>query len=274
MLRQFRYLVCAAVVGFAGNLGPVSVAPACEPRGACNGGPTEIEQAPPTRIRVRWVAVREDGRVRLVRRFYRVRASVPASLSARASTTPAIEAPVPTNPEIEAPTSKDLPLSAAVPPAPVEPEAASPEAASSKSASSKSASSKSVSPGRAPLGAVVSDSAPSDQAVLANRAQALLKAKCVRCHGEKRPESGLDLRSRATILKGGESGPGLIPGQPDASLVFQRVRDGEMPPRNASRLSPAEIATLQQWIAAGAPAARAQRPSGLRSRPQRSSRIN
>jgi len=100
----------------------------------------------------------------------------------------------------------------------------------------------------------------SERAVLANRAQALLKAKCVRCHGEQRQESGLDLRSRESILKGGESGPSLIPGQPDESLVFKRVRAGEMPPRNVGRLLPEEIATLQQWIAAGAPSERANRP--------------
>jgi len=98
----------------------------------------------------------------------------------------------------------------------------------------------------------------SDRLALANRAQALLKAKCVRCHGDQRQESGLDLRSRETILKGGESGAGLIPGKPDESLMFKRVRAGEMPPRNVSRLSPDEIATLQQWIAAGAPSERAQ----------------
>ena len=49
--------------------------------------------------------------------------------------------------------------------------------------------------------------------VLANRAQALLKAKCVRCHGEKKQESGLDLRSRETILKGGDVGAGPCSGQ-------------------------------------------------------------
>ena len=44
------------------------------------------------------------------------------------------------------------------------------------------------------------------------------------------------------------------------SLVFNRVRAGEMPPRNVGRLLPEEIATLQQWIAAGAPSERANRP--------------
>jgi mono/diheme cytochrome c family protein len=244
MLRQFKYMVCVAVVSFAGNLGDVSVATACDPCDACHGGPSNVKDAPPTRIRIRWVPVYEDGRVRLVRRAYRVRVSVPANLSAPASTTPEIEASEPTTPATEAPTPKDHSLS------------------------------RPVSTGPAPTDSAVSDPAPSGQAALANRAQALLKAKCVRCHGEKRQESGLDLRSRETILKGGESGPGLVPGQPDESLVFKRVRDGEMPPRNVGRLLPEEIATLQQWIAAGAPSERASTAVRNRSRPKRSSQSN
>jgi mono/diheme cytochrome c family protein len=221
MLRQFRYVLCAAVVGFASHGGAVSAATACEPYGACSGGPANFNYAPPTFIRIRWVAVYdEDGRVRLVPRAYRVRASVPATLSAPASTTPAIGAPVPTARALEAPTSRNLPFSGPVPPGP----------------------------------------APPDHQVLANRAQALLKAKCVRCHGEKRQESGLDLRSRETILKGGESGSGLVPGKPDESLVFKRVRDGEMPPKGVDQLFPEEIVTLRQWIAAGAPSERAHQP--------------
>jgi|HubBroStandDraft_6_1064221.scaffolds.fasta_scaffold10288_2 mono/diheme cytochrome c family protein len=240
MLRQFSYTVCAAVVGFASTWGAVSVAPAGERCGACNGGPANIKSAPPTCIRIRWVAVYKDGRVRLVPRAYRVQVSVPATPSAPADTTPASAAPLPTPPAPEAPTSKDLPSSTPVAPGPSSP---------SPALSAPS-----------PSGPAASDPAISDRAVLANRAQALLKAKCVRCHGENRQESGLDLRSRESILKGGESGPALIPGQSDESLVFKRVRAGEMPPRNAGRLLPEEIATLQQWIAAGAPSERAPQP--------------
>jgi mono/diheme cytochrome c family protein len=251
MFRQFRYLVCVAVVGFAGNLGHVSVAPACDPCGACNGGPTYIKHAPPTGIRYRWVSVYQDGHVQRVRRAYRVPVSDPATLSAPAYTNPAIEAHEPTTtPETEDQAPKDLPESGP----------ASPGPESAGSVSRGPAPTGPAPKGPAPSGAGVSDSAPADRAVLANRAQALLKAKCVRCHGGNKRESGLDLRSRATILKGGESGPGVVPGQPDESLVLKRVRDGEMPPRNAGRLLPAEIATLQQWIAAGAPSERAPQP--------------
>jgi mono/diheme cytochrome c family protein len=227
MLRQFGFLVSAAVVVFVSHGGVVSRAPACEPCAACNDAPQNIEYAPPTRTRIRWVAVYEDGRVRYVPRAYRVRNPDPAS---RANTTSPFKTPA----------AKDLPVPSPAEPSPVQPGP--------------------VQPGPVPKGPAPSDSATADRLALANHAQDLLKTKCVRCHGASRQESGLDLRSRKTILKGGESGPALIPGQPDESLVFQRVRGGEMPPRNAGRLSPAEIETLREWIAAGAPSERAQQP--------------
>jgi len=223
MLRRFGYLVCAAVVGFTSPGGADSVAPACEPCGTCNHAPAIINTVPPRHARIRWVGVYEGGRFRLVPRAYRVPVSDRANLSAPATTAPVMESPAPAPPALEVPASKNNPVS-----------------------------------GRVPSGPAPADPVSSDRLALANRAQALLKAKCVRCHGDQRQESGLDLRSRETILKGGESGAGLIPGKPDESLMFKRVRAGEMPPRNVSRLSPDEIATLQQWIAAGAPSERAQ----------------
>src|SRR5579864_8288276 len=90
---------------------------------------------------------------------------------------------------------------------------------------------------------------------LAKAANEVLKAKCVRCHGDKKQQGSLDLRSRDAILKGGESGPAVVPGRPDESRLFKRVRDGEMPPKKADRLSAPQIETLRQWILAGAPAA-------------------
>jgi mono/diheme cytochrome c family protein len=225
MLRQFKYIVCAAVVGFASHGG--AVAPACEPCGACHGGHANITSAPPRNIRIRWVAVYEGDRVRLVPRVYRAQISAPATLLSAASTSPATGGPAPTTPAVEASASGNLPNSG---PAPA---------------------------GAATSGAVSSESVSADRPALANRAQALLRARCVRCHGEQRQESGLDLRSRETILKGGASGPGLIPGKPDESLVLNRVCAGEMPPTNGGRLSAEEVATLQQWIAAGAPSERA-----------------
>ncbi|MBW3542366.1 MAG: hypothetical protein KY476_19030 [Planctomycetes bacterium] len=80
----------------------------------------------------------------------------------------------------------------------------------------------------------------------------LLAGKCVECHNPDRREGGLDLTRRATALAGGDSGPGLVPGQPQQSLLYQLVTAGEMPP-DLKLLLPAEIAALEEWIELGAP---------------------
>jgi mono/diheme cytochrome c family protein len=80
----------------------------------------------------------------------------------------------------------------------------------------------------------------------------LLQAKCARCHGGRRRRADLDLTTPAGILKGGESGPAVVPGKPDDSLLYEKVHSGAMPPGRMNRLSAAEVATLRRWIAAGA----------------------
>ncbi len=86
----------------------------------------------------------------------------------------------------------------------------------------------------------------------------VLKAHCLACHGEgKKPKTGLDLRSAAGLLKGGESGPALVPGSGEKSLLLQMIRKGEMPPKSKPRLTAAEVVLLQRWIDAGAPGAHA-----------------
>ncbi len=81
---------------------------------------------------------------------------------------------------------------------------------------------------------------------------------CAPCHGRHRQEAGLDLRTPALALRGGKSGPALIPGKPDESRVIQRITQGQMPP--AAKLvdacvkpvDPADLAKLRRWISEGA----------------------
>jgi len=54
--------------------------------------------------------------------------------------------------------------------------------------------------------------------------------RCVICHGKRKQEGGLDLRTQASRLKGGKSGPALVPGKPEDSLLLKRITSGEMPP--------------------------------------------
>ena len=86
-----------------------------------------------------------------------------------------------------------------------------------------------------------------------------INVKCLLCHGRRRQEGGLDLRTRASALKGGVSGPAIVPGDPDASLVIRRIAAEEMPPeQHQARLSyrpvtSTELQQMRRWITEGAP---------------------
>ena len=83
----------------------------------------------------------------------------------------------------------------------------------------------------------------------------VLVESCFDCHtlDEK---GGLRLDSREAILKGGESGPAIVVGDPDASLLIKAVNHVQgisKMPRNADKLQPTQIAALADWIRMGAP---------------------
>ncbi|MGD9723171.1 MAG: DUF1553 domain-containing protein [Pirellulales bacterium] len=102
----------------------------------------------------------------------------------------------------------------------------------------------------------VAASAAADNPTFERDVRPLLKAHCFRCHGgEEQTEGGLDLRLRRLLAAGGESGPAIVPGQHDQSLLYQRVAAGEMPPVDL-KLTAAEVATIGRWIDAGAATAR------------------
>jgi hypothetical protein len=81
--------------------------------------------------------------------------------------------------------------------------------------------------------------------------QPLFQAKCLRCHGERVRRANLDLRTLTGILEGGESGPSVVPGKPDKSLLYEKVHSGAMPPAKKDRLGAAEVEILRRWITAG-----------------------
>lgn len=78
----------------------------------------------------------------------------------------------------------------------------------------------------------------------------LLASRCLDCHSGSDAQAGLDLSSRAGMLRGGDSGTAVVPGKVDASLLLQRVLSDEMPPKKP--LTAAEKAQLTTWVGAGA----------------------
>jgi hypothetical protein len=82
----------------------------------------------------------------------------------------------------------------------------------------------------------------------------VLAEQCYACHGEKKQRGGLRLDSRATLLKGGDDGPVVVPGDPGKSPLINAVHyDGEvkMPPKR--RLPAETVRVLEDWVRLGAP---------------------
>lgn len=109
----------------------------------------------------------------------------------------------------------------------------------------------------------IDSTAPTSAAVTERDALSIFQMRCVVCHGKRLQQGGLDLRTQQARMKGGKSGPALIPGRPDDSLIIQRIVSGDMPPAklqfdfSVRPPSTAEVDTLRRWIAAGAPGATA-----------------
>ncbi len=82
----------------------------------------------------------------------------------------------------------------------------------------------------------------------------ILATRCQGCHGPDKQKGGLRLDARTRVLAGGSTGPAVVPGKPDESLLVDAINYGEanhMPPK--SKLPPHEIATLTEWVKRGAP---------------------
>ncbi len=88
-----------------------------------------------------------------------------------------------------------------------------------------------------------------------NRIRPLLAEHCLKCHGPVKQWAGLRLDSRESLLKGGDSGAAVIPGNADESLIIQAVRheDENLKMPQDSKLSDSEIDELVQWVKLGVP---------------------
>jgi hypothetical protein len=80
----------------------------------------------------------------------------------------------------------------------------------------------------------------------------LFTAFCLKCHGAKVRKAGVDLRSPASVLRGGSGGPIVVRGHPESSPLFRQVAEGRMPPGKARKPGPAQVAALRAWINSGA----------------------
>ncbi|MGQ0635087.1 MAG: PSD1 and planctomycete cytochrome C domain-containing protein [Planctomycetaceae bacterium] len=83
----------------------------------------------------------------------------------------------------------------------------------------------------------------------------ILQARCIKCHGPEKQKSSLRVDSRTRLLAGGDSGPAIIPGDPEHSYLVELVSSADqatrMPPKG-DPLSAEQIAKIRQWIREGA----------------------
>ncbi len=86
----------------------------------------------------------------------------------------------------------------------------------------------------------------------------VLVDNCYKCHsaGSEKVKGGLLLDTREGTLKGGDTGPAIVPGKPEESLLIKAIRYGDkdlqMPPKD-KRLAENQIADLVTWVKMGAP---------------------
>jgi Protein of unknown function (DUF1553)/Protein of unknown function (DUF1549)/Planctomycete cytochrome C/Concanavalin A-like lectin/glucanases superfamily len=103
--------------------------------------------------------------------------------------------------------------------------------------------------------AVADELSPAETRFFETDVRPLLVERCWTCHGAtKAPKGALRLTSRVNVLRGGDSGPAAVAGNPGESLLVQAVRyqdEPKMPPKE--RLKDREIEVLSRWVAMGLP---------------------
>lgn len=85
------------------------------------------------------------------------------------------------------------------------------------------------------------------------RVSAVFKDKCTLCHGDVgNPKGGLDLRTLAAVVKGGDSGPAVKPTDLAGSPLWDSIESGQMPPPKKEPLTADEKTLIREWILGGA----------------------
>lgn len=79
----------------------------------------------------------------------------------------------------------------------------------------------------------------------------IFENNCVKCHGGDFIRKNLDLKTFASMMAGSENGAVITPGEAANSLLAKQIISGKMP-KKGSKLTPAEIQLIVDWINAGA----------------------
>jgi mono/diheme cytochrome c family protein len=110
-------------------------------------------------------------------------------------------------------------------------------------------------------GAFAAEPAPDQLEFFEKKIRPVFAEHCYKCHSAQaeKLKGGLLLDTKVALLKGGDTGPAIVAGNPDASLLIKAVRYGDenlqMPPikGGGKKLAPEKIADLEAWVKMGAP---------------------
>ena len=108
------------------------------------------------------------------------------------------------------------------------------------------------------LRTVAAQDAANKPAFYTEKVRPLLVTNCGKCHFDMNHKGGLSLATKASTLKGGRDGVVVVPGDPANSLLVKLIRhegpadDPKPMPSKAPKMSDADIATIEQWVKAGA----------------------
>ena len=105
---------------------------------------------------------------------------------------------------------------------------------------------------------VAAQDAANKPAFYTEKVRPLLQTNCGKCHFDMNRKGGLSLQTKTSTLKGGRDGVVIVPGDPANSLLVKLIRhegpadDPKPMPPKSPKISDADIATIEQWVKAGA----------------------
>jgi cytochrome c len=104
----------------------------------------------------------------------------------------------------------------------------------------------------------LAEDAPNTPAFYTQKVRPILVSNCGKCHFNMSHKGGFAMDNKRLMMKGGKSGPAVIPGDPANSMLMKLMRHQGPPkdprpmPPKAPKMSDADIAIVERWIKAGA----------------------
>ena len=130
-----------------------------------------------------------------------------------------------------------------------------PAAEAMKNPAPKASTAKVAAAEKSRSGSKGSSGSAADEVLFSRDIAPILVQHCVDCHGDRNPRGQLDMDTFTGLMKGGTTGPPIMPGNPTGSLLIEKLKgtaEGKRMPNGKPPLPTETIAKIEAWIAAGA----------------------